>query len=342
MAAAFAEEFRWPVFVDGYQWIMARDVHRDQPDPAPMLAPADLSRDPELLPAHWYAPLTERPALFRTFADTVLTEQGILQFASRHGMLHPPGVQDETDYPIPPGRSSSLDGERISAEPFTEWMVSVLVMREAIALWDMLAAGDRAGLAEVIRWEDDRTLYCPRPSWFLPDWRGRRSENLPDAARWVRDLGFGSYADAVLLPKGQEGDVVGAATVALEMLVSRQLRTGVELRLATNRRTGRPALRPFPKSLAGTLWVQFAEAISGGKRYRVCKQCGEWFEIPLRGARISREYCSSGCRSKAYRERQERARQLHAEGKPLKEIAREFDTSVKIVRGWVATKQKEN
>src|SRR5262249_31018564 len=197
------------------------------------------------------------------------------------------------------------------------------------------------GLAEVIRWEGGRTLYCPRPGWFLLDWTQRQSENLPNAARWIRDLGLGAYADAVLLPEGQEGDVVGAATVALETLVNRELQTDIGLRLATNRRTGRPALRPFPKSLAGALWVQFAEAVSGGKRYRVCKECSSWFEIPLRGARISREYCSNACKSRAYRERQERARMLHAEGKPLKDIAKTFDTTVKVVRGWVATKQKE-
>src|SRR5262249_28103414 len=99
--AAFAEEFRQPVFVDGYQWIKATESYRDESDAVPMLAPADLSRDPELLPAHWYAPLTERPALFRTFSDVPLTQEGILAFASRHGML---GVEVDTDYPMPPGR----------------------------------------------------------------------------------------------------------------------------------------------------------------------------------------------------------------------------------------------
>src|SRR5262249_9802207 len=78
--------------------------------------------------------------------------------------------------------------------------------------------------------------------------------------------------------------------------------------------------RPSPTWGKTGRFCKFAEAISMNKRYRECKECGQWFEIPLRGARISREYCSTGCRSKAYRERQQRAYELHTQGKSFKEI----------------------
>jgi hypothetical protein len=106
-------------------------------------------------------------------------------------------------------------------------------------------------------------------------------------------------------------------------------------RLVSDVTTGRQILRPWPSCLASALWLQFAEAVALEKRYRVCKECGEWFEIPRRGGRINREYCSNACRSKAYRERQERARTLAAQGMAPKDIARELDTTALVVRKWL-------
>ena len=48
------------------------------------------------------------------------------------------------------------------------------------------------------------------------------------------------------------------------------------------------------------------------RRRRQCLQCGTWFEISPRAARTDRVFCSDACRFKAYRERQSRARRMHA------------------------------
>jgi hypothetical protein len=132
------------------------------------------------------------------------------------------------------------------------------------------------------------------------------------------------------------GDLVGAALLAIMEIVNGWLSVGPGLRLDEDMRSGRPVLRHWPENLADALWYQFATAVSENRRYQKCKECGQWFEIPLRGARISREYCSNGCRSLAYRKRQERARQLYGQGRSFKEIARELGSDTKTVKAWIS------
>src|SRR5262249_11220497 len=139
----------------------------------------------------------------------------------------------------------------------------------------------------------------------------------------------------------QGSSLMSAARLLIQQLVTERLDAQVQLEDGWSLGTAFDfALVHRPQSLVGALWLQFARSIVTGRRYRICNECGEWFEIPLRGARISREYCTNACRSKAYRKRQEHARQMHARGKSFKEIAQELDTDAKTVRRWVSTKKE--
>lgn len=94
------------------------------------------------------------------------------------------------------------------------------------------------------------------------------------------------------------------------------------------------ALRVRPRSLLGALWLQLAQAIDGNARYRSCRVCSAWFELHPDRARSDRAYCSNGCRFKAYRGRQARARELHSEGQDVETIARELGSDVETIRKW--------
>src|SRR5262249_241124 len=94
-----------------------------------------------------------------------------------------------------------------------------------------------------------------------------------------------------------------------------------------------------PDSLGSALWLQFAEAVAAGTRFRQCNACGEWFALPRHGARITREYCSDACRVRTYRQRQERARRVKTKGKPLQEDARGLDATALVVRKWLKAGQ---
>jgi hypothetical protein len=343
MAAEFAEEFRWPVFNAGYQWVQSRPLKQKADRPTqPMLTAVDMEAYQGGFIAtrsRWYCPLREQPALFRKFADTPATFAGIVNFANLYGNLG--GGEHVTQI----GGTGERVGEMFRAEPVTQWLEHLLSMRQAVNLWDLAAAGDRATLGTLLRWDGDSLIYEPRYDWKFPVSIDEHSK------RWIREPpGLHhrhpelSQEPVVVLredrSRGQierlQGDVVGFALLTMTQIVNCWLWRGPGLRLGENLRSGRPALHYWPLNLASALWLQLAIAVSEDRRFRVCKECKEWFEIPLRGARISREYCSNACRSKAYRDRQERARQLHVQGKSLKEIARDFSTDVKTVRAWVS------
>jgi hypothetical protein len=98
------------------------------------------------------------------------------------------------------------------------------------------------------------------------------------------------------------------------------------------------ALVPQPDSLLGALWLQFAQAVIQNKQYRRCESCAEWFEISPQVARAERVFCSTACRSRAYRQRRDEARRLNADGVPLEQIARDLQSDAETVSGWIKAK----
>jgi hypothetical protein len=95
------------------------------------------------------------------------------------------------------------------------------------------------------------------------------------------------------------------------------------------------ALQVKPNSLLGALWIQFALAVAGNKKYRACATCRQWFELSPQIARTSKLFCSEACRSQAYRNRKEKAHLLAAEGKTFKQIAEELGSDLKTVQEWL-------
>lgn len=92
-----------------------------------------------------------------------------------------------------------------------------------------------------------------------------------------------------------------------------------------------------PDSLLGALWLQFAAAVHANKSFAQCPQCRTIFEISRdsSGKRRSARFCSNRCRVAHYRERIERARELHARGIAPREIAPALGTTVATVSNWL-------
>jgi hypothetical protein len=319
------EGFRWLVYTAGYTIVRARQREWPQSrDLVPMVCrPDDAGSETNLA-----TPL-DNPALFRRFADTPLDEDGVLQFANRYGLLggH---VTVETDVRLPPSTEFPRESFK-TAEPVSAWLNSILRMRQVVALWDMLASGDTQGAQQVIVHDVNGLHFHSKPEWFVPDWRRpatSKSEKITSFAGEHLKAG-----DPIWYSMDSFGDLTSDALWAIAYITNKEL--DGKSRLDVNWRARRPVLSHQPQSLLGALWLQVAESINTGKRYRVCKTCDEWFELPLRGSRISREYCSDACRSKAYRGRQERAQALAAEGVEPKQIARQLDTTAAVVRKWL-------
>jgi hypothetical protein len=98
---------------------------------------------------------------------------------------------------------------------------------------------------------------------------------------------------------------------------------------------GKVTLEARPANLLNALWHQLASAIAQDTEFRQCPSCGSWFAVSPERRRADAQYCREACRVRAYKRRKKEARRLHAAGSPLKQIAKELGTSVKVVRGWL-------
>jgi hypothetical protein len=58
-----------------------------------------------------------------------------------------------------------------------------------------------------------------------------------------------------------------------------------------------------PLSLLVALYIQFAQAIQGNKKFRQCAWCGVTFELTPSIARTNRLFCSNSCKQADYRHR---------------------------------------
>ena len=208
-------------------------------------------------------------------------------------------------------------GERLST-----WVGQIRIMRETIDLWDLARASDMQGLSRYIEWEGSSTIRL-------------RPQN--DAGGVIETISSWDIAPE-LMHRFRPGDLIQPALVATQRRINRQIAAAP--RLLWNHKEGRSDLHILPNSLIGALWLQFAQAVDGDRKYRRCAECRTWFEISPETARVTRTYCSNACRSKAYRKRQLEAEQLHAQGIPVEEISRRLESDIKTVSGWIGGKSK--
>jgi hypothetical protein len=98
---------------------------------------------------------------------------------------------------------------------------------------------------------------------------------------------------------------------------------------------GRPEYRSMPKNFLGALWLQLAEAIGRGVEFRPCTDCERWIEISGDARSRRTNFCGTACKSRYFRAKKRRARELHADGVSVKEIARELRAKVDRVEVWI-------
>src|SRR5262245_38253271 len=92
-------------------------------------------------------------------------------------------------------------------------------------------------------------------------------------------------------------------------------------------REGREELR--------AVWLQLADAVSNDRTFSRCRECQKWLAVGPEVARSNRRFCSNACRTRSYRERQDRARRLRTEGKSFEEIATQLDSDLATIRRWI-------
>ena len=130
-------------------------------------------------------------------------------------------------------------------------------------------------------------------------------------------------------------DVIRPAMWALQAEINGRLENyASKPNLRWDSRVQHMTVRIVPENLISAIWLQIALAIEGDKDYRQCSQCQRWFEVGG-DLREDAKYCQSSCRSKAYRDRQKKARELAKSGMTPREIAKQLDSDIKAVKGWI-------
>jgi hypothetical protein len=138
-----------------------------------------------------------------------------------------------------------------------------------------------------------------------------------------------------VLERYVRGDLIKPALHYVQSTINEKLEGRAVPRLLWDTKRERLGLYIVPDGLIGALWLQFARAVERDSRFRQCAECGIWFELAPGTARADKQFCSTACRTKAYRKRQAEAARLHGEGHSFKDIADALESDPDTVRGWI-------
>jgi hypothetical protein len=302
--------FHWTVPELGFEWLEAKPVDPESfgAKQAEFLTACRSAGGQ--LPRYRSYDVFAETGLFRTFAGTKTTKDGIVGFANNYGLLGG-GVEISTS-----------DEYRARGQYFEGWVEEIEAMKEVVMLWDAIGTGDVEFLSKFIRWDRHAgKWYYVGPE--VPFHGGRRNFLIDSPIK-----------DAEVMALLIESDPILPANLTAGELVNRKLRQhGTMPRLVWHKTKGQ-TFQMVPKSLIAALWIQTAKAIEGNRKYRQCDECQKWFEV-AGDRRADARFCSDACRFKSYRKRREEAGRLSKEGLAVKEIAKRLGSDVKTVRGWI-------
>jgi hypothetical protein len=296
-------QFPWRVAKAGYSWVQSHPAFGASQQAASFLT----DRRPIGTAGFHvmeYQPLVAFPGLFRVFADTEPRQDRIKAFADRFGPL---GRNVAREIPLSDQRNAK--GVPLGmGESLAAWNEEILTMRFAIDIWEAARNGDVGRLERAIFWTEDghgvQILSHPE----LAD------EPLPDPpARVERAWIAGTHLGDDVHERFVQGDLVKPALHYVQSKTNEKLQGRASPRL---------------------LWDKKRDTL-----FRQCAECGIWFELAPGTARADKLYCSTPCRTKAYRKRQAEAVRLHGEGRSLEDIARELESDPDTVRGWIERKR---
>ena len=297
-------ELRWHVACDGYTWRARSDDSLGREDVRYLEPAAGFPYE-----VRRYEPLEAEPALFRTLADLdPVNEETVVAFANEYGNL---GMRKKSQWP-------EVGPDDRLAETLDVWRTTVAKLHLSLTVWDTYRDG----------------------YWNQPQKRAYADHQMADFIKNIFSAGGDREIAENLppLPDRASLSLSQAALLSVRADINRNLiASGTTPFLTYQQDPGRLALRLVPRTLLGTLWLQFAQAVDEERDYRRCKVCGRWFAVTYdnEGRRKTRVFCSDACRSKAYRQRMTDARDLHAAGAVPENIAERLGVEVAVVRGWL-------
>lgn len=274
----------WGVCKSGYRWAEEEEIKRKgiaqlsegTLGPAPYLVPVIEDQngpyDPHI---ELYNPLSS-PTLFGVFADLPATQEEMLTFANRYGLLR----------------------AYFAPESFSDWEKEIRLLRQAVWLWERWRDNDKLALSDCIRWRSGQLTFSG-----IYGSEGRERDYTPlvvkDMKAQVRAEIDGGPTPLYFSEEFKPGDVIGPAKSFVSRLISQRL--GAEVSAAF----GPDGVSFNLKTPVGAMWVQFAEAVSGKAEYIRCAipSCRSWVQVKEKAKGKGKMYCSERCKKRAQRQR---------------------------------------
>lgn len=258
---------------------------------------ADCKREPELVVITDGVSVGEsytcrrykRPknGLFRRFAGLKHSEDAILGFANKHGLLG----KGESGFITEP---ASLRDAFCLCEEVTDWYAAIRDMRWAVELWDILQT-DTQSLVQLIKWSEDGQCvhYESSARVILP----RTEISLPEGSEIIA---WKDKCHAEEFHKFILGQNILPAWYLLQRWMNKGMTEGQELRVLW--KDDSLVFQSDWTILLPAMWKQLAEEVVAFEaaepvKTAVCRLCGKEFACK----RQSAAYCSGSCRMKAYR-----------------------------------------
>jgi hypothetical protein len=266
-------------------------------------------------------------SILEPFSRLGSTEEEICDFATQYGYLGETSLITRTR----PGEASS--GELVS-----KWIREIYVLKEIYELYAAWKRQDTSELRQRIVW---RGHACKEDS--AVEFQSSFGSRIT-----IANTSHERYIDR--LRQFEHGDVHGPAMFHVQITVNEYLHdhTGTHLFWTTEyarekqRFVGldplhnKPSLYVVPKNLLGAIWLQFARMIDSGSEIQRCATCKVLFATGggrQTARRTDALFCSNRCRWG----RRKLARDLRNKGWTIRQIAKEIQADLSVVRGWVGT-----
>jgi hypothetical protein len=142
--------FNWEVIQAGYRWLETHAMGQSPKVRWHYLTPVSRRGSAPYM-ARRYHPLSAYSGLFRTFAATELSLDGVKAFADRFGLLG--GDLSRQIVLLDQGREGKRPGG--VGEHVHDWLKEIVAMQRAVDLWEAARQGDAEHLGRIIFWSDD-------------------------------------------------------------------------------------------------------------------------------------------------------------------------------------------
>ncbi len=227
------------------------------------------------------------PKLFHKLAETPPTEEGIVEFANRFGML---GLSELVNIPkdtVPDSGEPDPAVGRLASflrfgEPLSAWQHEIEAIKLACECWSVIRHDDPVAFAGL----QARIDSDPPPGPLGWKWWALLE---PPANEPSADF---------LRPAWEPDELVLLVPAALEVLISRALHGRISGRLCHLDNEAGWEVVLEPNNLIAAIWLEFAQAVADGN-WKDCVYCG----VPFKPKNRRAEYCSDSHRSLAYQKR---------------------------------------